>query len=396
MPVTPDRPLRIALFTGNYVHIEDGVSRTLGRLVGFLVAQGHEVLVLGPSGPTPAVAQPGRFVAVPSVPIPGRPEYLFTTGFPRHIRVYVDAFRPDIVHLATPDVLGHRALTWARRAGYPVVATYHTHFVSYLDYYGLGVGEGLLWAVGRRFYNRCDAVYVPTRAMEAELVAHGITVPLRLWPRGIELDRFSPARRSAAWRQAHGFADTDCVVAFVSRLVKEKGTDVFAEVMGRLDGVRALVVGDGPEREAFADALPSAVFTGHLGGEALATAYASSDVFLFPSETETFGNVTLEAMASGLAVVCADGGGSRSLVDDGRTGLLCPPRDVDAFTTATRRLLADDGLRTRLGAAAREAASEYDWPSVLQRMVAYYRDVITARRGPRATASPRRGPGGAA
>lgn len=377
--MTPDRPLRIALFTGNYVHIEDGVSRTLGRLVGYLVAQGHEVLVLGPSGPSPAVAQPGRFVAVPSVPIPGRPEYLFTTGYPRHVRRYVEAFAPDVVHLATPDVLGHRALTWARRHDYPVVATYHTHFVSYLDYYGLGIGEGLLWGIGRRFYNRCDAVYVPTRAMEDELAAHGVTAPLRLWPRGIELDRFSPARRSEAWRRALGFADDDRVVLFVSRLVKEKGTDVFADVMARLDGVRALVVGDGPERDAFAAAMPGAVFTGHLGGEALATAYASSDVFLFPSETETFGNVTLEAMASGLAVVCADGGGSRSLVDDGHTGLLCPPRDVDAFTDATRRLVADDALRTSLGAAARDAAADYDWPTVLQRMVTYYRDVIAAR-----------------
>lgn len=373
------RPLRIALFTGNYVHIEDGVSRTLGRLVGHLVGRGHDVMVLGPSGPTPAVDQPGRFVAVPSVPIPGRNEYLFTTGFPRHVRRYVEAFEPDIVHLATPDVLGHRALTWARDRGLPVVATYHTHFASYLHYYGLGIGEGVIWQVARRFYNRCDEVYVPTTAMQHELEAHGITAPIRLWPRGIELDRFAPARRSDDWRAAHGLTPDDRVVLFVSRLVKEKGTDVFATVIQRLDEVRAVVVGDGPEREAFEAALPGAVFTGHLGGEALATAYASSDVFLFPSETETFGNVTLEAMASGLAVVCADGGGSRSLVDDERTGLLCPPRDTEAFTVATRRVLADDALRASLGAAARKAASAYDWPTVLERMETYYDGVLAAR-----------------
>lgn len=381
-PLVSDRPLRIALFTGNYVHIEDGVSRTLGRLVGALEARGHHVLVLGPTVEVPAVRQPGTFLPVPSVPIPRRPEYRFTTGFPAYLRAQVEAFSPDVVHLATPDVLGHRALTWARQHGIPAVATYHTHFVSYADYYHLGIVKPLLWAIGRHFYNRCDEVYVPTPTMERELTAHGIQSTLRLWPRGIELDRFSPDLRSEAWRSAHGFERSDVVVLFTSRLVREKGLDVFADVLRRLDHerVRALVVGDGPEREALAAELPGSVFTGHLSGVDLATAYASADVFLFPSETETFGNVTLEAMASGLAVVCADGGGSRSLIEDGRTGVLCPPRDTDAFTAAVWRLSQSAEVRATLGAAAREAASTYDWPSLLDRMVAYYRGVLDERR----------------
>ncbi len=384
----PLDPLRIALFTGNYVHIEDGVSRTLGRLVGYLVGEGHGVLVLGPSGGVPAVTQPGRFVAVPSVPIPGRPEYLFSTGFPRHIRAYVEAFAPDVVHLATPDVLGHRALTWARKHGLPTVATYHTHFVSYLNYYRLGVLEGAVRGIGRHFYNRVGEVLVPTPAMEDDLRAHGVTAPITLWPRGIELDRFDPARRSDVWREAHGLAPDDVVVLFVSRLVKEKGLDVFADVVRRLaaDGARALVVGDGPERDALAAALPDAVLTGHLSGDDLSTAYASADVFLFPSETETFGNVTLEAMASGLPVVAADAAGSRSLVADGVTGRLCPPRDVDAFTDATGALVRDVRLRRRLGAAAREAAAAYDWPTILGTTVDAYRRVI-ARAGRPASAA---------
>ena len=375
-------PLRIALFTGNYNHIEDGVSRTLGRLVGYLEGQGHEVLVVGPTVDDPPVEQPGEFAAAPSVPIPGRSEYRFTVGFPRALRQRVEAFRPHLVHVATPDVLGHRAVSWARAQALPVVATYHTHFASYLDYYGLGFGEGALWAVGRRFYNRCDEVYVPTPAMEEALRAHGVEATTRQWPRGIELDRFSPDLRSSSWRSARGFGPDSVVVAFVSRLVKEKGLDVYADVLRQLAQrglpARALVVGDGPEREALERDLPDAVFTGHLSGGDLAAAYASSDVFLFPSETETFGNVTLEAMASGLPVVAADAAGSRSLVGSGETGLLCPPRDAACFADATARLVEDAGLRARLGASARDAARAYSWPSVLARMERYYRGVLRA------------------
>ena len=372
--------LRIALFTGNYVHIEDGVSRTLGRLVGYLVDQGHEVLIVGPTVDDPPMAQPGEFLAVPSVAAPGRPEYRVSTGFPRAQREAVEAFRPDIVHIATPDVLGHRALRWAERHGLPVVSTYHTHFASYLDYYKLGAAEGALWWALRRFYNRCREVYAPTPTMAQALTSNGVTSTVRLWPRGIELDRFSPEFRSEAWRAGHGFDPDDVVVTFVSRLVKEKGVDVFADAVRRVqaDGrpARALVVGDGPERQAFESWLPDGVFLGHTSGATLSAAYASSDVFLFPSETETFGNVTLEAQASGLAVIAADAAGSRDLVADGETGRLCPARDTDAFTRALRDLCDDAGERRRLGANAREAAAAYDWDAVLGRMVTYYRGVL--------------------
>ncbi|MGB3544508.1 glycosyltransferase family 4 protein, partial [Rubrivirga sp.] len=370
---------RIALFTGNYNHVEDGVSRTLGRLVGYLIDEGHEVLVVGPSISTP-LDQPGDFLEVPSTAIPGRPEYRISTRFPASVRQKVLAFRPDIVHIATPDVLGHRALSWGRGLGLPVVTTYHTHFASYLDFYRVGFAEPLLWAAFRRFYNRCLEVYAPTPAMRDTLLEHGITSEVRLWPRGIEADRFHPSSRSDEWRKSRGFDLEDVVVTFVSRLVKEKGIDVYADTIRTLQAeeapVRALVVGDGPERSALEDALPDAVFTGHLGGTEIATAYASSDVFLFPSETETFGNVTLEAMASGLAVVVADAAGSASLVEDGRTGSLCSPRDRNAFADATRAFIEDANRRERFGIAAREAALTYNWPDVLDRMVGYYRAVL--------------------
>lgn len=390
--MAPDRPLRIALFTGNYVHIEDGVSRTLGRLVGHLLGRGHEVMILGPTVEHPPVRQPGRFVAVPSVPIPGRAEYRFSLRFPSHLRSQVAAFDPDVVHVATPDVLGHKALAWARARNLPVVSTYHTHFVSYLHYYRAGFAAPAAWSIGRRFYNRCDDVLVPAQTLIDELRAHGITAPMRLWPRGIERDRFSPSFRSETWRAGHGFSSEEIVVSFVSRLVKEKGLDVFIEVVRSLQQeglpVAALIVGDGPEREALSRALPRGVFTGHLSATDLSTAYASSDVFLFPSETETFGNVTLEAMASGLPAVCADAAGSRSLVEPERTGLLCPPRSSAAFLDATRRLVLDAALRRRMGAAAVAASEAYDWTRILDGTVGAYREAISGRRNVRLASHP--------
>ncbi len=373
-------PRRIALFTGNYHHIPDGVSLTLNRLVRHLEARGDEVLVFAPTVEHPPMEHAGTLVPLPSIAAPGRPEYRLTYVFPHEARERLEGFQPDLVHIATPDRAGFAALSWARRHGVPAVTTYHTHFPSYLDYYHLGALEGALWALGRRFYNRCEQVYVPSWPMADELKAHGITTPLRLWARGVELDRFSPAHRSDAWREAHGFAPDEVVVAFVSRLVVEKGLDVYADVVAGLQAeglpARALVVGEGPARDLVAERLPRACFTGHLAGHEIAMAYASADVFLFPSETETFGNVTLEAMASGLPVVAADAAGSRMLVDDGVTGRLCPPRDTEAFLAATRSLVESAPRRAEMGAAARRAAGAYAWPAVLDRLVGYYGEVL--------------------
>ena len=368
---------RVALFTGNYVHIADGVSLTLNRLVRHLRAQGDHTLVFAPTAPEPAITPSGPFHPVPSVPAPGRPEYRLSVAFPRKAQAALEAFNPGLVHLATPDYLGVRALRWAKRHGVPVVASYHTHFASYLKYYRLGVLERALWAFARWFYNQCDEVYVPSPSVGEVLREHGITAPIRLWSRGIEAERFTPAKRSAAWREAYGFRAP--VVLFAGRLVWEKGLDVVAAVIERLEreGVphHSLIVGDGPAREELEARLTGTAFTGHLDQTALAAAYASSDVFLFPSETETFGNVTLEAMASGLPTVCADAPGSRSLVDDGRTGYLCPPGEMLCFYDAVSGLVRDDAQRARLGAAARRAALSYDWDTIMDRLAGYY-DVV--------------------
>ena len=378
-------PKRIALFTGAYNHIADGVSLTLNRLVDYLERQNVDVRVFAPTIDDPPVDHAGTLVPVPSIAMPGRSEYRISLGIMPSVREALEAFDPTIIHVATPDILGYHALRTAGRWGLPVVASYHTHFTSYFKYYRMEWAEPIAWAYLRHFYNRCEQIYVPSTAMAEILKAHGITSGLRLWQRGVETDRFTPERRSTAWRRRHGIEDDEPVLLYVSRLVWEKQPDVFAEVVRRLERNdvphRSLIVGDGPAREELLAMLPNTVFTGYLEGKELATAYASSDLFLFPSDTETFGNVTLEAMASGLPTVCADAVGSRDLVVDGSTGVLCPPDDdgnfpASVFMDAVGRLLTNDDARTQMGAAARERARHFRWDAILSRIDSYYDEVL--------------------
>lgn len=371
--------LRIALFTGAYNHIADGVSLTLNRVVHYLEERGAAVEVYAPTTSAPALKHEGTLVPVSSVSAPGRPEYRISLGLTRAASASLTRFAPNLFHIATPDLLGLAALRYAKRTHIPVVASYHTHFASYLDYYGLGALEGPTWRYVRWFYGHCAQVYVPTPSMLAVLREHGLSGDLRLWPRGVESGLFNPVRRSSEWRRARGIGDSDAVVAFVSRLVTEKGLSVVADVLTGLErrGIahRAVIVGDGPERPKLQAAVPAAIFEGHLTGEALATAYASSDIFLFPSETETFGNVTLEALSSGLPAVVANATGSNALVTEGVNGYLVPARNSAVFAERVETLVKDAALRAGMGRAARESALKYEWQVILGQLASYYDDL---------------------
>jgi len=226
------------------------------------------------------------------------------------------------------------------------------------------------------FYAACREVYVPSLAMAETLRADGLKDNFRLWPRGIDTARFNPAKRSLEWRARHGIGVSELVILHVSRLVREKRMDVIAGTARRLQALgiahRFVIVGDGPERAALERGLPHAIFTGFLDGEDLAAAYASSDIFLFPSETESFGNVTLEAMASGLPCVCADATGSQSLVVAGVTGLLARPGCVEQFAEKITTLAADSALRRSMGVHARERSLEFSWDEAMARILGYY------------------------
>jgi glycosyltransferase involved in cell wall biosynthesis len=225
----------------------------------------------------------------------------------------------------------------------------------------------------RRFYGDLAEIYAPTEGMAAVLTEGGFSERVRIWSRGVEHAQFHPGRRDMAWRRSLGIADDEFVVGFVGRLVLEKGLDVVADASDSLQrrGVdhRMLIVGDGPARPFIAQRLPQAVFTGFLSGEALARAHASFDVFLNPSVTETFGNVTLEAMASGVPVVAADAVGSNSLVADGESGLLVPPRDTEKFADALAHYALSAPERARHGAAGHARAQAHQWDRVNDAMI---------------------------
>jgi phosphatidylinositol alpha 1,6-mannosyltransferase len=374
---------RVAVFSGAYNHIADGVTRTLNRLVGHLEDREFVVRVFAPTTDRPQIDHVGTLVPVPSVSIPGRPDYRLSLGLTTGVRRKLEAFEPTLIHIATPDLLGLQAYLYARRRGIPVVASYHTHFASYLQYYRVPFLEPVVWRYLRWFYSGCEQVYVPSESMIDVLEQHGMNSNLRLWARGVDTERFAPTQRSWAWRRDLGIRDDEVVIAFVSRLVLEKGLRRMLDVLLALKAggtpFKTLIVGDGPARGELEDALPDAVFTGYLEGEDLARAYASADVFLFPSDTETFGNATLEAMASGLPVVCADATGSRTLVEDGVTGYRKAVDDLAGFVDALAGLVASPELRSEMGAAGFDRAQSYSWTSVLDLLVHYYSNVIDLR-----------------
>ncbi len=338
-------PLRVALFTGNYNYTRDGATQALHRLVRHIEgAPGSAVRIYAPTAAQPAFDADRHVVSVPSVTIPGRSEYRLALGLPRRLREDVRRFAPDIFHLATPDLLNTQALGLARELGLPVVSSLHTRFETYFDYYGLGWLKPLAEQRLNAFYQGCDYVLAPTTEIAGRLEADGMRGRTRVWSRGVDRDLFDPARRDMAWRRAQGFGDDDLVVAFFGRVVLEKGLALFADVIDQASRanprVRAVVIGDGPARPWMEKRLPGAVFTGFLSGAVLACAVASADVLLNPSTTEAFGNVTLEAMAAGLAVVCADAASHRALVRAGLTGLVCPTGDADAYAAAILDLAA--------------------------------------------------------
>ena len=379
--------LRIALFSGNYNITRDGANKALSRLVRYLIDNGAQVRIYSPTVRNGGFEAVGDIVSVPSVPIPFRPEYRLSTGLPKGVRDDIRAFNPNLFHLSAPDLLGHKAQSFARELGVPVVASLHTLFQTYLDYYHLGFLRPAMERGLNRFYGRCDWVLVPNEPLaqdlkrDAELGDH-----VRIWSRGVDHEKWNPGRRDMAWRRTLGYSDDDTVLLFFGRLVKEKGLDIFEaavdELRERGHKVRPLIVGDGPAGEDLAKSLGEAVFTGHVEGDELFRAVASADVLVNPSTTEAFGNVNLEAMACGLAVVSAIAPAAEAMIQHGRTGLLVPPRDVGAWADAVEGLICDPARRTSLGSAAHEESRSYRWSCILDRVIDTYR--VAIETGPRA------------
>jgi phosphatidylinositol alpha 1,6-mannosyltransferase len=379
--------LRIALFSGNYNYVRDGANQALNRLVGFLLRQGAEVRIYSPTTDTPAFEATGEVVSVPAFSIPTREEYRIPRALTRQVRRDLAAFAPNVIHLASPDIVAHRAISWARARGIPAVASVHTRFETYMQYYNLHWLEPVIRAILRRFYRRCDAIVVPAESTASILRAQRMNSDISIWTRGVDRDQFNPERRDMGWRKANGIPATDMVIAFLGRIVMEKGLEEFAEAIDALAARKVahkvLVIGEGPARGWFEERLPDAVFTGQLVEDELGQALASADVLLNPSITEAFGNVTLEAMASGLPVVAAIATGATNLVRDGETGVLVQPGDTDGYADALTAYARDPALRARHGEAGLAFAKTMDWDQINGAVMKVYQRVIDrrARRG---------------
>ncbi len=381
---SPSRPLRVALFSGNYDCVRDGANKALNRLVAYLLKDDRaDVRIFSPRAPQPAFDAVGDIRAVRSLALPGRPEYRLALGLTAAARRDLDDFQPDIIHLSAPDLLGRQAQKYARVRGIPVIASLHTRFETYADYYRIGFLRPTIERYLHRFYGDCDHILAPTPPIAAELAQQHGAQRVSIWGRGVNRKLFHPALRSESLRAGHGYRPQDIVPLFFGRLVMEKGLAIFAQTIAALRDrghrIRPLVVGDGPARGWLEQHLPDAVFTGHLEGLELGHTVASADMLINPSVTEAFGNVNLEAMAAGLPVISADVDSASALITHDLNGLLVSPKDTQAYVGATEQLIADRVLRRKLAAHAGDTAGHYRWDDILSVVLKAYHHCAGAR-----------------
>ncbi len=369
--------MKIVFFTETFLPKVDGIVTRLTKTVQHLVAAGDEVLIFCPEG-APEHFMGAKVVGVPAMPLPLYPELKLALPRPA-VSEALDRFAPDLVHVVNPAVLGLGGIWLARSRGLPLVASYHTHLPKYLEHYGMGMLEPLLWELLKTAHNQAQLNLCTSTAMVAELAAKGIQ-HTALWQRGVDTELFRPSLRSDAMRaRLHGnYDDTGNLLLYIGRLSAEKQIERIRPVLAALPQTRLALVGDGPYRQQLERLFEgtATTFVGYLAGEDLASAYASGDAFLFPSSTETLGLVLLEAMAAGCPVVGANRGGIPDIVSDGKNGCLYDPNDPPSLISALRRLLGDAITRSELRRAARLEAERWGWAGATEQLRTYYRQVL--------------------
>jgi glycosyltransferase involved in cell wall biosynthesis len=370
------RSLRVACVTETYPPEVNGVSLTVARMVEGLQARNHDVQLVRPrqeGADTPDRGDRFHEVLLRGMPIPRYPSLRMGMPSKRALVRLWTLQRPDVVHIATEGPLGWSALQAALHLKLPVSSDFRTNFHAYTQHYGIGWLRKPIMAYLRKFHNRTQCTMVPTDALRRELRDAGFE-RLEVVSRGVDTRQFDPARRSAALRAQWGADDDTLVVCCVGRLAREKNLDLLVEafraIERRVPASRLVLVGGGPLEAELRSACPGVVLAGQRRGDDLAAHYASADLFLFPSLTETFGNVTTEALASGLPVVAFDYAAAAQVMDQGVHGLRVPFGDAAAFAEAALALAFDPVARERLGQAARERALQLDWAAIVQRFEA--------------------------
>ncbi len=385
--------MRIALFTDTCFPTVNGVARALGLLIEHANARGHAVLLVSPD--LSAEPHPGAAVhlTIPGVQLPFYRELKAARPWlGGAIQRALSDFSPDVVHVATEAMVGAAGRRWALSNDVPLVTSYCTNFPDYLSGYGMGFGEQLCWGYLRRFHAAAAVTLCPSRATLRDLASRGFHSRMGLWSRGVDSDLFDPTRRDEELRREMA-PGADVVLLYVGRIAPEKKIDLLIEALPRIRAsttqrVGLVLVGGGPARDGLmAAGHPDVHFTGYRRGTDLAAHYASADAFVFPSDTETFGQVVSEALSSGLPVVAPDRGGVTDLVIPDETGFLFRPGRADELADRAIRLVEDAALRRRLGARGRALAEGRSWSEVFDGLFTTY-DEVCAGRNAAVTPSP--------
>jgi phosphatidylinositol alpha 1,6-mannosyltransferase len=371
--------VRVAIVAESFLPNVNGVTNSVLRVIEHLRRTGHEALIIAPD--TPAGEQPAdkvhegiRVHRVPSRMFPKVTSLPLGVPRPRMVPV-LRGFDPDVVHLASPALLGYGGLHAARHLGVPTVAVFQTDIAGFAESYGVGFAARTAWAWTRHLHSRADRTLAPSTAAMENLTAHGIP-RVHKWARGVDITGFAPSARDARLRAAWS-PEGKPIVGFVGRLAPEKHVERLAALSGHTD-LQVVVVGDGIDRRKLESQLPSAVFTGALYGEELAAAYASMDIFVHPGEHETFCQAVQEAMASGLPVIAPNMGGPRDLVAPYRTGLLLPVDEFQAkLPESVDHLIAE---RQRYSVAGRRSVLSRTWPVICDQLLGHYDEVVGLRR----------------
>jgi phosphatidylinositol alpha 1,6-mannosyltransferase len=377
--------MRVAIVSEAFLPVVNGVSNSVCRVAEHLRVTGHEAMVVAP-GTGPDSYQGAPVVRVPALDLPVVDS--LPIGVPtRRVFTALREFAPDVVHLASPVIVGARGMWAARQLGLPTVAVFQTDVAGFASSYGLGFAARTAWRWTRWLHSAADRTLAPSSSAAQALAEHGIPRVHR-WPRGVDTARFRPSRRDEELRSQLA-PGGELLVGYVGRLAPEKSVTRLA-ALSATPGVRLVVVGDGPGRGELQRRLPDAAFLGFLAGDELARAYASLDVFAHTGPHETFCQAVQEALASGLPVLAPDAGGPRDLVTPGRTGFLLPPYDDRAFGEGLRgavaTLAADPAMRERFGAAARRSVLGRTWPAVCDELLGHYAEVIGRPAGVRRAA----------